>query len=103
MNEGTTMLEHLNFFNKVINDFLTVDVKIYVEDKALIRFSSLPHSYDHIVATILYGKKTLLLEEIMSTLLPNEIRKRPNQEEYMGSGLVVTGRKGEGKKGSGLV
>ena len=36
MNEGTTVLEHLNFFNKVINKLLTVDVKIDEEDKTLI-------------------------------------------------------------------
>ena len=53
---------------------------------------------------MLYGKETLILEEVTSTLLSNEIRKRPNQEEQIGSGLVVTGRKerGEGKKGPGL-
>jgi len=60
---------------------------------------------------MLYSKKTLILEEFMSTLLSNEIRKRPNQEEQIRSGLVITGRKGrregkkgrrEGKKGSGL-
>ena len=36
MKEGTTMLEHLNFFNKVISELLAVDVKINKEDKALI-------------------------------------------------------------------
>ena len=78
MNEGTMVLEHLNFFNKIINELLTVDVKIYEEDKALILLSSLPESYDHIVTTMLYGKKTLILEEVTSAHLSNEIRKRPN-------------------------
>jgi len=52
---------------------------------------------------MLYGKETRILEDVMSTLLSNEIRKRPDQEEQKGSGLMVTGRKGkrEGKKGSG--
>jgi len=35
------MLEHLNFFNKVINELLTVDIKIDEEDKVLILLSSL--------------------------------------------------------------
>ena len=81
MKEGTTLLEHLNFFNKVISEALVVDVKINEEDKALILLSSLPRLYDHIITTILYGKKTLILEEVTLTLLFNEIRKRPNQEE----------------------
>ena len=69
------MLEHLNFFNKVINELLTTDVKIDEEDKALILLSLLPESYDHIVTTMFYGKETLILEQVTSTLLFNEIRK----------------------------
>ena len=41
MKEETTILEHLNFFNKVISELLAVDVKIDEEDKALILLSSL--------------------------------------------------------------
>ena len=41
------MLEHINFFNKVISKLLAVDVKINEEEKTLILFSSLPDSYDH--------------------------------------------------------
>ena len=102
MKEGTAVLEHLKFFNKIISEFLTVDVKIDEEDEALILLSSLPELYDHIVTTTLYGKKTLILEENTSTLLSNEIRKRPNQEERTGSGLVVTGREGRGEEKKGL-
>ena len=87
--EETAVLEHLNFFNKVISKLLAVDVKIDEEDKALILLSSLSESYDHIVTTMLYGKETFILEEVTSTLLSNEIRKRSNQEERIGSDLVV--------------
>ena len=52
---------------------------------------------------MLYSKKTLILEEVTSTLLSNKIRKRPNQEEQTGSGLVVTGRKGKGEGRKGLI
>ena len=69
MNEWTAVLEHLNFFNKVISELLAVNVKIDEEDKALILLSSLSESYDHIVTTILYGKETLILEEVMPTTL----------------------------------
>jgi len=81
MKEGTTVLEHLNFFNKVISELLAVDIKSDEEDKALILLNSLSESYDHIVATMLCNKGTLILEEVTPTLLSNEIRKRPNQEE----------------------
>ena len=98
MKGGTSVLEYLNFFNKVIRELLVVDVKIDEEDKALILLSSLIESYDHFVATMLYGKETLIFEEVTSTLLSNEIRKRPNQEEQTGSSLVVTRKKEEEKE-----
>jgi len=69
MNEGTTTLEHLNFFNKVISELLAVDVNIDEEDKALILLSSLSESYDHIITSILYGKETLILEKVTSNSL----------------------------------
>ena len=79
--KGTVVLEHLNFFNKIINELLVVNVKIAEEDKALICLSLLSESYDHSLTTMLYGKKTLILEEVTSILLSNEIRKMPNQVE----------------------
>ena len=53
MNEGTTVLEYLNFFNKIIIELLTVDVKIDEEDKTLTLLSSLSESYDQIIITII--------------------------------------------------
>jgi len=76
MTEGTVMLEHLNFFNKVISEHLPVDVKINKEEKVLILLSPLSQSYDHIIITTLYDKKTLILMEVTTTLLSNEIRKK---------------------------
>ena len=100
MKEGIAVLEHLNFLNKITSELLTVDVKIDKEDKALILFNSLPVSYDHIITTILCGKKILILEEITTILLSNEIRKRPNQDEQEGLCLVVMRRKGKREKKS---
>ena len=93
-----------NFFNKVISELLAVDVNIDEEDKALILLRLLSQSYDHIITTMLYSKKTLILEEVTSTLLSNENRKRPNQEEQEGLGMVVTRQngRGEGKKNPDL-
>ena len=66
----------------------------------MILLNSLQELYDHIVTTMLCSKEILILEEVTPTLLPNEIRKMPNQEEQTGSGLVVRGRKGrERRKG----
>ena len=51
MNEGTAVLEHLNFFNKVINELLPIDAKIDKEHKVLILLSSLSESYDPVSYT----------------------------------------------------
>ena len=51
---------------------------------------------------MLYGKETFILEEVTSTLLSNEIKKKSNQVEQEGSSLVVMGRKGRGKVKKGL-
>jgi len=75
MKEGKAVLEQVNFFNKVISELLPVDVKIDEENKTLMLFILLPQSYDHIVTTMLYSKKTLILKEISSTLLSNELEK----------------------------
>ena len=81
MNEGAAVLEHLNFFKKIIKELLAVDVKMDEENSALILFSSFSQSYDHFIIVMLYSKKTLVLEEVTPTLLSIEIRKRPNQEK----------------------
>ena len=60
MKEGTLILQHLNAFNRILSDFLALEVKLK-EDKAILLFSSLPSSYDYLATTIMYGKKTLEL------------------------------------------
>jgi len=99
------VFEHLNFFNKVISELLAIDVKIDEEDKALILLSSLSESYDHIVTTILYGKETLILKEVMSTLLSNEIRKKAKSRgaDKIGFGGHGKERKRRRKKRSKLI
>ena len=65
--ERTVVLEHLNFFNKVISELLTVDVKIDEEDKTSILLSSLLQyiqSYRHY-----HVKETLILSRQLSYLM----------------------------------
>ncbi|KAK8951459.1 hypothetical protein KSP39_PZI004612 [Platanthera zijinensis] len=78
MSESNKLLEHMNAFNKLISQLRSMDVKVEEEDQALILLSSLPKSYDHLVTTILYGKDTLKMEEVMTTLLSNETRSKPD-------------------------
>ena len=40
MKEGTKVLKHLNFFNKIISELLAVDVKIDEDKYFSVRFQS---------------------------------------------------------------
>lgn len=68
------MLEHLNVFNRLLNQLHKVDVKAEEEDKALLFLTLLPNSYDNLVMTLLLGKDTISLEDVTTLLLYNEIR-----------------------------
>ena len=71
MMEGSDLSQHLNVFNQIINDLMRVDVKFEDEDNALMLLNSLSTSltYESLVTTLMWGKKTLDLEEITSALL----------------------------------
>lgn len=60
MKEGTPILKHLNTFNKIISDFLRIDVKVK-EDQSLIFLNSVPSYYDYLVTMILYRKETFVM------------------------------------------
>ena len=87
MSEGGDLLEHMNVFNKLISPLRSMEVKVDEEDQALLLLSSLPKSYDHLVTTILYGKDTLKMEEVKTTLLSNETRSKIGSST--GEGLLV--------------
>ena len=59
--EGTSMLDHLNVFNKLIADLLNLDEEIKDEDKALVLLNSLPNSYKYLATTLIYGKDSVKL------------------------------------------
>jgi hypothetical protein len=75
MEENTNLLEHLNKFNIRNTHLLNFEVKIE-EDKAILLLTSLPHSYDHLVMILLYGKETLELEEVTEALLSHEMTRK---------------------------
>jgi len=63
MKEGTFILQYLNTFNRILNDLLSLEVKLE-EDNSLLLLSFLSSSYDYLVTAIMYEKETLDLEDI---------------------------------------
>jgi len=76
MQEGNDLAQHVNIFNQIITDLAQLDVKIEDEDRTIILLCSLRSSYKHIVTTLTYGKETIKVEEITTTLLAHNQRKQ---------------------------
>ena len=75
MVEGTPLKQHLDVFNSIIMDLRNIDIKVESEDQALIVLSSLPASYESFVDTLLYGKDTILLDDVSNALKSKELKK----------------------------
>ena len=80
MQEGGDIVLHIQGYDRICNDLMTLDVKMDEKDKSLLLLCSLPVSYDPLVTILLYGKKTLLYEDIVSVLRSNEQRRKMIEE-----------------------
>lgn len=58
MMKGSRLLEHLNEFNRIVTQLLSLEIKLEEEDEALLFLSSLLPSYKHLIMTLMYGKDT---------------------------------------------
>ncbi|GKC41626.1 retrovirus-related pol polyprotein from transposon TNT 1-94, partial [Tanacetum coccineum] len=92
MHSGKKLSEHLDEFNKLIGDLANIDVDIDEEDQALVLLMSLPSSYDKFVETLLYGRESHTLEDVLSSLNSWELKKRTDAKDD-GDRLYVRGRK----------
>ncbi|GKA51264.1 retrovirus-related pol polyprotein from transposon TNT 1-94 [Tanacetum coccineum] len=91
MDSGKKLSEHIDEFNKFIGDLANIDVDIDDEDQALMLLTSLPSSYDNFVETLLYGRESLTLEDVLSSLNSRELKKKTDAKDD-GDGLYVRGR-----------
>eukprot|EP00253_Pinus_taeda_P001977 PITA_01977 len=76
MKDGDSVTEHLNAFNTVVSQLLSVDIKILDEDKCLSLLCSLPDSWDSLVIAIGSDAIALQFDEIVSFLLTEEMRRK---------------------------
>nr|GFD01836.1 retrovirus-related Pol polyprotein from transposon TNT 1-94 [Tanacetum cinerariifolium] len=65
---GTKLGNHIDEFNKLILDLANIHIEIEDEDHALMLLTSLPSSYKNFVKTLLYGRESLTMEDVLVTL-----------------------------------
>jgi len=88
MKDGDSVTEHLKSFNIVVSQLLSVDIKISDEDKFISLLYSVPYSWDSLVIAIGSNAIALQFDEIVSSLLMEEMRHK-NMESQNGDALSV--------------
>eukprot|EP00253_Pinus_taeda_P014770 PITA_14770 len=83
MKDGDSVTEHLNVFNTMVSQLSSVDIKISDEDKCISLFCSPLDSWDSLVIAIGSNATTLQFDEIVSSLLMEEMRWK-NMENQNG-------------------
>eukprot|EP00253_Pinus_taeda_P035574 PITA_35574 len=91
MKDGDSVTEHLNAFNTVVSQLLSVDIKISDDDKCISLLCSLPDSWDSLVIAIGSNATALQFDEIVSALLTEGMRRK-NMDNQNGDALSVRGR-----------
>ena len=70
------MAKHLNTFNTVVSQLVSIEIKILDEDKCISLLFSLPNSWDSLVVAIVSNTTTLIFNDVVSSLLSEEMRKK---------------------------
>ncbi|GJV08978.1 hypothetical protein Tco_1346634 [Tanacetum coccineum] len=101
MHPGKSQSEHIDEFHKLVGDLAAINAAISDKDQALLLLTSLPSSYDNFVETLLYGRDTMKLEDVVATLNSRELQKMTEAKGDGGEGLYVRGRSGQNRYGAG--
>ena len=78
MSEGASVVEHLNSFNTVMNQLISVDIKFDDEVCALMLLASLPNSWEpmRVAITNSLGNAALKFIDVRNSILAEEIRRK---------------------------
>jgi hypothetical protein len=74
MRDGDSVADHLNAFNTVVSQLVSVDIKILDEDKCISLLCSLPDLWESLVVSIGSNTTYFKFEEVVSSLLLEEMR-----------------------------
>jgi hypothetical protein len=74
MRDGDSVAEHLNAFNIVVSQLVSIEIKISYEDKCISLLCSLPDSWDSLIVAMGSNTNALNFDEVVSSLLLEEMR-----------------------------
>jgi hypothetical protein len=94
MRDGDSVAKNLNAFNTVVSQLVYVEIKIPYEDKCISLLCSLPNLWDSLVVAIGSNTNSLKFEEVVSSLLSEEMRRK-NMEGHNTYALFARGRSQE--------
>jgi hypothetical protein len=94
MRDGDLVVGHLNAFNTVVSQLVSVEIKISYEDKCICLLCSLPDYWDSLVVAIGSNATSLKFDEVVSSLLSEEMRQK-NMEGQSTDALFSRGNSQE--------
>jgi hypothetical protein len=94
MRDGDMVVEHLNAFNILVSQLVSVQIKISDEDKCISLPCSLPDSWDILVVAIVSNTTSLKFDEVLLSLLLEEMRWK-NMEGHSTDTLFTRGHSQE--------
>jgi hypothetical protein len=92
MEDGDSVTEHLNAFNTLVSQLVSLNITIVKEDKCITLLCSLSNSWDNLLVAIgSTTQSTLKYEDVVSSLLSGEIRQKI-MDSHSTYALFVRGR-----------
>jgi hypothetical protein len=76
MRDGDSVENHLNAFNTVVSQLVSIEIKISDEDKCISLLFSLPDLWDSLVVSIGSNIIALKYDEMVSSLFLEEMRQK---------------------------
>jgi hypothetical protein len=102
MEDGDSVTEHLNSFNTLLSQLVSVNIMIAEEDKCINLLCSLPDSWDNqVVAIGSTTQSTLKYEDVVASLLSEEMRWKI-MEGHSTDALFVRGHTQDRNPGKSL-
>ncbi|GJS69243.1 hypothetical protein Tco_0702084 [Tanacetum coccineum] len=90
---STKLGDHIDEFNKLILELANIDIESEDEDLALMLLTSLPSSYENFVETLLYGRESSTMEDVLATLNSREDHLKRDCLMKKSSGFVKKGKR----------